>query len=133
VRTCLLVGLGSALGGAARWLIIAAALSGFGPAFPVGTLVANVLGSLLIGVLAGATRGRLAERVSPDLRAAIGAGFCGGFTTYSFFSWQALLYAGLGRPLVATIYIVLSVVLALAAVAAGYAVGSRAAAVSDER
>lgn len=75
---------GSALGGVARYLV-AAAFHRPTP-FPVGTLLVNITGSLLLGVLA-----RYATTThgwSPEIRAFLTIGFCGGYTTFSTFSLE---------------------------------------------
>ena len=58
--------------------------------------------------------------MSPEVRDALGAGFLGGFTTFSTFSLQAVLEADGGRPETAALYVVASVVLGIAAAAAGF-------------
>lgn len=87
------IGLGSALGGMARFgagVIVAAQ---FGTAFPWGTLLVNVAGSFIIGFFATLTGdgGRLL--VAPSARHFVTTGILGGFTTYSSFSLQTLALA----------------------------------------
>ena len=80
--------------------------------FPIGTLAVNVIGSFLIGVLA-----RLFLSVDQDyvLRLALTTGFCGGFTTFSTFSAETITLLHDGRPVRAAEYVVLTLVLGLAA------------------
>jgi fluoride exporter len=121
MRDVLLVGVGSGLGGAARYGLVAAALAIFGPAFPVGTLLANVLGSALIGLIAALARAESRFLVPPATRQLLAIGFCGGFTTYSFFGWHALWLAG-RSIVVATSYVLLTTALSLVAVWLAYRV-----------
>src|SRR3984957_6571042 len=96
-----LVALGSAVGGVTRFLLGAAVQHRLGTTFPVGTLVINVSGSLLLGFL---LRFLLAmPAATPEVRAMLMAGFCGGYTTFSTFSLDAALLieagqAGRGGP-----------------------------------
>ncbi|GAA4029755.1 fluoride efflux transporter CrcB [Sphingomonas rosea] len=93
----------------------------FGTGFPVATLTVNVVGSLVMGLLAGL----FAESapVSQQVRLFLTTGVLGGFTTFSAFSLDALTLWERGQPLVAAGYVVGSVVLSLGAVALGYALG----------
>lgn len=119
------VGLGSGLGGAVRWGTTATALALIGPSFPLGTLVVNIVGSLLLGLLAGLLTTRAGDRLSPTLRAGLGTGFCGGLTTFSFFSWQVVMFSEAGLSFEAVLYVALSLVLPLAAVVLGFRLGAR--------
>ena len=115
-----LVALGGAIGSTARlWLSIYVATL-VGLTFPWGTILINVLGSLIIGFFGTLTGpdGRIAVPV--NARAFVMVGLCGGFTTFSAFSLQTLDLARDGRLLQAGSNIILSVVLCLAAVALGH-------------
>ena len=92
--------------------------------FPWATLVANVSGSFLIGLIAALTGpdGRLL--VSPDVRLFWMVGLCGGYTTFSSFSLQTLTLAQGGEWAKAGLNIALSLVLCLLAVAVGFAVAT---------
>jgi CrcB protein len=120
----LAVAAGSALGGAARYGLSGLVARGLGETFPWGTLVVNVLGSLLIGFVATVTGpdGRLL--VSPVARQFWMPGIFGGFTTFSSFSLQTLSLVQEGEWLQAGGNVALSVVLCLAGVWLGAALGS---------
>ncbi len=91
-----------------------------GTALPWVTVAINVVGSFLLGVLV------TAGGVSGELRTALGVGFLGGFTTFSTFSVQVVLDVEAGEPGRALLYIGASVVVGIAAAAAGYALGRAA-------
>jgi fluoride exporter len=97
-----------------------------GPRFPWGTILINVIGSFVIGLFAYLTApiGRLP--VSFEMRAFVLVGICGGYTTFSAFSLQTLELARTGHWIEVAGNIVLSVVLCLAAVWAGYALAGGA-------
>jgi fluoride exporter len=109
----LLVAVGGAAGSVARYLTVLGAAR-LVPGFPAGVMVANVLGSVLVGVLFVVLTGPRAS-LSPLLV----VGFLGGFTTFSTFSLDAFrLWEG-GAPGLAALYVLGSVGLSLAGVAAG--------------
>ena len=114
------VALGGAIGSMARlWLSVQVGLlTGLG--FPWGTILVNIIGSLVIGFVATLTgpNGRVAVPI--DAQAFVMVGLCGGFTTFSAFSLQTLELARDGRLLHAGANILLSVVLCLTAVALGH-------------
>lgn len=85
--------LGGVLGTLARFLLGGWIQSWVGAAFPWGTLSVNLLGSFVLGLT---MRGAELSSLSPELRALIGIGFCGAFTTFSTFTFEtfALLQAG---------------------------------------
>lgn len=111
------IALGGGLGAVGRYAVGAGALAVFGPGFPVGTLLANVIGGFLMGVIVEA--GALKFSYSPELRAFLTVGLLGGFTTFSAFSLESALMMERGEWGLAFIYIVGSAVLAIAALFAG--------------
>ncbi len=117
--TSLYVALGGALGSVARfWLSIAIATR-YESTFPYGTLLVNVVGSFVIGVLAALSLPEGRFLLSPPARVFFMIGVCGGFTTFSSFSLQTYALALEGEWLRAAANTVLSVLLCLAAVALG--------------
>jgi CrcB protein len=122
--TYLWVALGSAVGGMARYGVSGLAARSFGSLFPWGTLIVNVAGSALIGLLAAAASPDARWVLSPDARALLMIGFCGGFTTFSTFSLETLNLLRNGEWLWAGANIVFSVVLCLVLVWLGYAAGT---------
>ncbi len=114
----LLVFLGGGLGAGARHLTGLASLRMFGPAFPFGTLIVNIIGSLAMGILIG----WLARRVggtSQELRLLLATGFLGGFTTFSAFSLDVAVMWQRGDQLFAGLYIAASVIISILGVFAG--------------
>lgn len=81
-----LVGLGSMAGGVSRYgmTLLTQNVSAF--SLPYGTLVSNLAGCLLIGVIAGF--GERSELLSTEMRLLLATGFCGGFTTLSSFIYE---------------------------------------------
>jgi len=82
------VAIGSAVGGVIRYLLGGAIQRAFAASFPVGTLVINVTGSALLGFILRYALEMPA--VTPEIRALLGVGFCGGYTTFSTFSYETL-------------------------------------------
>ncbi len=114
-----LVVLGAAVGAPARYLTdraLQTRQARRGGVFPWGTFVVNVVGSLLLGLIAG--------RVSAPAQALIGTGFCGALTTYSTFSYETLRLAEAGSLLYAVLNVAGSVTAGVAAAAAGAWLGS---------
>jgi len=114
------IGLGSALGGMARFGLAGWVQQWTDGAFPIGTLAVNVVGSLALGFLLPYTLGQAG--ISPSVRAMLTIGFCGGFTTFSTFSYEALVLMQDGQWTRAGSYMAGSVVLSLAAVFAGWVI-----------
>ena len=117
------VAFGGALGSVLRYWCSGLAAEAFGETFPAGTLIVNVVGSLLIGVVAVVTGpdGRLL--VAPELRQMVMAGVFGGFTTFSSFSLQTLALVQDGEWTLALLNVGLSVGLCLGGVWLGAAAG----------
>ena len=89
--------------------------------FPYGILVANILGSLLMGVLV--TLFALKIQVSPEMKALLTVGFLGAFTTFSTYSMQTVMLVERGAYMDAALYMAGSVVLGIAGFVAGMQIG----------
>src|SRR4051812_44384060 len=96
---------GSAVGGVTRYLLGLAIQRASGSGFPVGTLVINVTASLLVGfLLRWMTDGVL---LSAETRALLTTGFCGGYSTFSTFSYETVRLIEDGEWRRATTYVAL--------------------------
>jgi CrcB protein len=118
------IALGSAFGGVARFWCSGVIARMFGETFPWGTLVVNVLGSFVIGLIAALTAPDGRIFMGSTARLALMAGICGGYTTFSSFSLQTLSLLNDGEWTYASANIVGSVVFCLVAVWAGYVLGN---------
>ena len=112
----LLVFIGGGLGSVARHGVNRAGLALLGPGFPWWTFAVNVLGSFLIGLLAGLFG---ALETGHNARLFLITGFLGGFTTFSAFSLDALTLWERGALLQSGLYILGTVILSLIAAAIG--------------
>jgi len=121
------IALGSALGGSLRYLLDQLAMQAGAGAFPISTFAINLSGSLLIGFLAGLWASGGAVAPHPYKWHFWMTGVCGGYTTFSTFSWQVLTMIENGHAQLAGIYAASSVVFGLIAVWAGlsWATGNR--------
>jgi fluoride exporter len=119
------IAIGGAAGALARHglgVVVAVSLA---PAlFPWGTLAVNACGSALLGVLVSVLP---PPGAAPALRAGLTVGFCGGFTTFSTFAYEAVSLARAGHAVAAGAYMTSSLVVGLAALAAGMALGTAVA------
>ena len=115
----LIVFLGAGIGGALRHGINVASVRLFGYGFPFGTLVVNILGSFLMGVLAGYFAFR--PGINQHVRLFLTTGILGGFTTFSAFSLDTALLIERHAYGMAAGYVVGSVAAAIAALFFGLA------------
>ncbi|MHA1133880.1 MAG: fluoride efflux transporter CrcB [Alphaproteobacteria bacterium] len=120
MQTLLFVAAGGALGASGRYLVGIASGRLFGLDFPWGTLIVNVLGCLVMGLLIEAMA--LRWTVHNDLRAFLAVGLLGGFTTFSAFSADFGLLFERDAYLSAGLYLFASVGLSIAAFFAGLAI-----------
>jgi CrcB protein len=112
-----LIAIGGALGSISRYGCQKWIYYHYPHPFPFGTFAVNITGSLLIGLLFG-----LIERnnyLSPEWRILLITGFCGGYTTFSTFSFETLSLLREGQFLYAITYVLLSVLVGLLAVWGG--------------
>ena len=119
------VAIGGALGSVARFWVNGLVASRFGAAFPWGTLAINVGGSFIIGLVGALTSPE--SRMDPQSRVFatqfLMVGVCGGYTTFSSFSWQTLQLIQERQWLYAGGNVLLSVMLCMIAVWLGYLAG----------
>ncbi|HRD78116.1 MAG TPA: fluoride efflux transporter CrcB [Hyphomicrobiaceae bacterium] len=115
----LLASAGGAIGAGARYLVGIAAAAWVGFAFPWGTLVVNVVGSFLMGIVVETIALRCGGSV--ELRTFLATGILGGFTTFSAFSLEVVALAERKQPGLAIAYVAASVLLSILALIAGTA------------
>lgn len=119
-----MIAVGSAAGGVARFVLATAVQARSGGAFPSGTLLVNVSGSLLLGFLLRYALGSTA--ISPEVRAMLTTGFCGGYTTFSTFSYETVALIEDGDYRRAGSYVTASVALSLLGTLGGFALARAA-------
>lgn len=115
------VALGGAAGSAARFALSGLMQRSAGTTFPVWTLVVNLTGSLLLGFLMRYFADGVA--MNAETRALLTAGFCGGYTTFSTFSYETVALIEQGDWRRGALYVGLSVALSLIGAFAGVTLG----------
>ncbi|HEY4360824.1 MAG TPA: fluoride efflux transporter CrcB [Bryobacteraceae bacterium] len=116
------VALGAALGGLARYVIGTSITQYFGLRFPLGTMVINVTGCFVIGILMTLIG---AKAMSARWQPLLVVGALGGYTTFSSFGWEAYQAIRDGNPLMGFGYVALSVTLGYLAVWCGATIAQR--------
>jgi fluoride exporter len=119
MKAYLLVFLGAGIGGALRHGVNVGCARMCGTAFPWGTLTVNVVGSFLMGAIAGWLAFKAGEGWSQSLRLFLTTGILGGFTTFSAFSLDAVLIWERGQIGPAAAYVAASVALSIGGLVAG--------------
>ncbi|MCA1757906.1 MAG: fluoride efflux transporter CrcB [Bacteroidales bacterium] len=116
-RILMIIGTGSFLGGVSRFVVSRMVQSSADSAFPFGTLMVNILGCLIIGIVYGvADRGTI---ITPEMRLFLAVGFCGGFTTFSAFAAENIALLRDGNVLYFALYAGISVFLGVLATWSG--------------
>ncbi len=113
-RILFYVGAGSFVGGIARYLSQQFVQKHFPSSIPLSTLSVNILGSFLIGIVYA-----LAEKskiISPEMRILLATGFCGGFTTFSAFTYENIRLLEDGEFYYTAFYVLISISLGFLAV-----------------
>jgi fluoride exporter len=117
----LLIAGAGALGSLSRYALSGAIYAALGQNFAYGTLVVNVVGSFLLGLLMQI--GLSTDMIPPHLRTTIAIGFIGAFTTFSTFTYETVQYIQEGAWSTALLNIAMSLILGIAAVFAGIYTG----------
>ena len=113
MSSCLYVAVGGAVGSVLRYLVGLIKVSE-ATAFPVKTLMINIAGSFLIGLIAALAGNR--PETDPNTVLLLKVGVCGGFTTFSTFALETADLLHNGKSVIAVLYVILSVLLSLTAV-----------------
>jgi fluoride exporter len=116
MRLLLVIGTGSFIGGVCRYLLSTLVQAKTPSGFPYGTLLVNLLGCFLIGVLFG-----IFERtqVSAESRLFLVTGVLGGFTTFSAFSGETYHLIKTGHSVIAITYVLISILVGISLTFAG--------------
>jgi len=117
LKIILLIGTGSFLGGVLRYVISGFIQSKFLSSFPFGTLSVNFMGCLLIGLIYALSEKTM---MSSEFRLFLATGICGGFTTFSAFSFETFALLRDGQFFFGFVYVLLSVFVCIAATLFGY-------------
>jgi CrcB protein len=115
------VALAGALGAVARYVVHSAVQSRVGGQFPIGTVVINLSGSLVLGFVAGLV---IYQGVDHEVRAIVGTGFLGGYTTFSSYAYETVALFETGASRAAVVNAVGSVAIGLAAATVGLVLAS---------
>jgi CrcB protein len=118
VRIVWAIAVGAAIGGVSRYYLSLAVQQRLGVTFPWGTLLINVTGSLLLGFII--RYALAAPAMSVELRALLTTGFCGGYTTFSTYSFETATLLEEGQYGRAGAYALGSAAIALAATFCGF-------------
>lgn len=119
VKEAVIISLGAMFGANARYFLSRYAAKILGSMFPYGTLIINVLGSLIVGFFIIWTTERVL--VNPRWRLLVVVGFCGAFTTFSSYAFETMAYFEQGQWLLMLINFVSNNALCLTAALAGMA------------
>lgn len=113
MKACLCVAVGGAVGSVLRYLIGLININE-SAVFPYKTLIINIVGSFLIGLIVALTADKTA--IDPNIVLMLKVGLCGGFTTFSTFAYESVNLIQSQKTIIAIVYIVSSVLLSVGAV-----------------
>jgi len=120
VQELLIISLGAVVGANARYLISRYAARILGPVFPYGTLIINIIGSIIVGFFVIWATER--AWVDPRWRLLVVVGFCGAFTTFSSYAFESMAYFEQGQWLLLWTNILTNNILCLLGALAGMAI-----------
>lgn len=123
-RTLIAVGTGGFAGSVLRFLVSRLLASYAGGGFPTATFAVNIAGCFILGILTGLT-GR-AQWLSPDMKALLATGFCGGLTTFSTFMGENFALARNGQVMLLAVYLIISLAVGFLMFMAGYLLSTKA-------
>jgi CrcB protein len=116
-RNLLFIGIGSFIGGICRYLIQLFVQNNYPSSIPWGTLIVNITGCFVIGVIYELSgKGNL---LSPEMRLFLATGICGGFTTFSSFAFENVSMMLEGQFFYPLLYVLMSIAIGFGAVHAG--------------
>jgi CrcB protein len=121
--TILYIALGGIAGTLSRYGLEGWIQSRSATGFPLGTLIVNITGSLLLGFILRIATGT--TLITPDVRTGLTIGFCGAFTTMSTFSYESVALLNDGDYLRAALYMSVTILGCVAAVMLGAALGNK--------
>ena len=116
--TVLMVAVGAAVGAPARYLADRAVQARHETTYPWGTLVVNVIASLILGIVTGA-----AATLDPRIVSLVGTGFCGALSTYSTFSYETVRLAQTSARFYSLLNVGISMLAGIGAAALGLSFG----------
>jgi CrcB protein len=118
IKTLFLIGLGGGIGSVLRYLTSVVIEKYYATVFPLATLIINIFGCLLIGIIMGV----LAKNQVTDsaMKWLLVTGFCGGFTTFSAFGYENIRLLQNGNIFLPFVYISSSIILGLGSVWLGF-------------
>lgn len=114
IKYVILVGLGGGLGAIMRYLVSLLMKTGY---FPLGTLLINIVGSFVLGIVMAST---INEPGPGATKLFFATGICGGFTTFSAFAYENMSLLQMGKYETALLYTLISVVISIIATWIGF-------------